>query len=964
MLKKIKEEQPQILTGEIGALLHDIGKCHPDFIWKNSREGGKDFQHGKIDKFLKFELVDLLRHRKFSFGSKEKLSDIYSVITEHHNDSYSNDLINLVRNCDQLDSADDKGVVRKEQSINSIIISTPFGYPKEIVDLNGLKSRLSELEERLIGILKDYIASRISLREFRKLIMDNLKVTFSHALGETRIPANDVTLWDHSYSTASLFKSVLCYIVLSEDSDLKGLKWRIFGVCWDGLGFIEKGRKIADILTRRQIIKDIKEKLKEMFEVEYPVGNAVYEDINGIYFTFPALEESKAVRLARECASVGLKEIFQISDQEIWPFFTLSRASRSLTILGRELKFASEKRNIPKMSPTLFVKGEESRESKQELIDYSLEILLKQEEICKENENCKKYCDICPICKIRSKDHKKEMCIKCNERRKGRLNSWLENRIDRTIWTDEVADINNRVALLTLSFNLDKWLDGKLVETIYSQTFEDWRNGKKYQKKKIINILNSYNIEQPGDSYINALKIAEWISKNPFRTEVKPLLECFLEDGSLNNIHTIDVIHNPQTILTYFFTQNPSPARLSRIWQETGEFWAEVLKRLTSGTRWKRLRFEIDFSQLKLKKDIEKNTPYILKFNDLEPDTLLVLHTEKGKFFTIESLEKFSTGEVKGLAAVQKMLKEEGFCWLAREDNPAENLLVENKASKQSVEENNFVAEDYYPFIEIVRTPLLFQIIVPALDAVKILEMITTMFNERFGKVIGKLPLNAGLLVANRKFPLYLLLEAGKRVLRSKEFQEPVLLDPWWDISNVKKDKFYSFYPLKKLNGDEHYTLDDIVPLSKGKAYALYPGYFDFELLGGNEDRYKLAYKDKRRVQEDYKLFSRRPYYLYQFKQMVDLWEILRNNLSTTQINFIERAITEKIKEWKGVEDFCKKDVFRGYVTATLQDAFGDRWFKLREETRCFILNSAMNNLLLDTIMLFRHVIKDREVDV
>jgi len=1014
MLKEINKEQPQILTGEIGVLLHDIGKCYPDFIRNHSLEGGKDFPHGKIDNFLKSELVDLLRHRKFNFKIKDKPSDIYSVITEHHNNSCSNNLIKLVQSCDRLDSADDKGVVRKKQSINNTIISTPFGYPKEMVDLNCLKSRLNELEERLIGILKDYISGRTPLKEFRKLIRDKLKVTFSYALGETRIPANDVTLWDHSYSTASLFKSVLCSMVLGETSEPEKLKWRIFGVCWDGLGFIEKGRKIADILTRRQIIEDIKEKLKEMFEVEYPVGNAVYEDINGIYFTFPALEKgNKAVELARECASEGLKVISRGSDQEIWPFFTLSKASRSLTILGGELKFASEKRNIPKRSPTLFITEKDCKQELIEIDDFMQMLPM--------HAGSRKGHDICPVCKIRSKFHRKEMCDECDERRKGRLKSWLEGSKENTIWTDEVADVNNSVALLTLSFGLDKWLDGTLVGTIYSQTFEDWLYTEKdgnsnidrlntvfdKLKKEIEDEINRkdkaikgmHKAKKPPWDRIKKmckekLQLQKRLKKLEILLEPKKetaylLLDEFLEllDEGEKKI-AADILNtffegiqisqenieerwenfssklsksDSKTALAALFTQNPSPARLSRIWRETEDFWAEVLKRLTSRTKWKRLRFEVDFSQLKLKHGIDKNTPYILKFNGLETDTLLVLYTEKGEFFTIESLEKFSTGKVKGLAAVQKILKEEGFYWLAREDEPDKNLLLgENKTNNQCVKEDSFATEEYYPFIEIVRTPLLFQIIVPALDAVKILEMITTMFNERFGKVIGKLPLNEGLLVANRKFPLYLLLEAGKRVLRNKEFQEPVLLEPWWDIGNVRNDKFYGFYPLKKLNESEHYTLDDIVPLSKGKAYALYPGYFDFELLSGNEDRYKLAYKDKKRAHEDYKLFSGRPYYLYQFKQMVDLREILRNNLSVTQINFIEQAITEKIKEWGKVEDFYKNDVFRKYALAILRDAFGDRWFKLREETRFFIENSAVNNLLLDTIVLFRHIIKEK----
>lgn len=469
----LENKRETILIGEIGALLHDIGKCHPDFIKGKSLEDERGLPHHAkdIDKILNSELLDLIKNEKFKIKINGKETDIYSIIKEHHNRNTDNDIIKLIQHCDRLDSADDKGIVRKKQPLEDTIISSPFGYSKEKIDLQCLEKRFEDLQDNLIVLFKNYISNdkendkenskRDKLTCFRESLISNLKTTFSHALGETRIPANDVTLWDHSYSTASQFKSVLATLVLGETPDSDKLKWRIFGISWDGINFINKGRKIAEIQARSQIIEDIKEELKGKFEDEIPIGNTIYEDKNGIYFTFPDLSNGKSKELAEECVKEGSKIIYNKSENELWPFFTLSKASRSLTILADELKFASKKINIPKMKPMLFVEGKEYK-----FFENPAFVMPKEGQ------------DICPVCRIRPKDKDKERCNICEERRKGRLAKWLEDR-ENTIWMDEVADKNNRIALISVNFNLHKWLDGTMIGTIYSQSFEDWLYGKK-----------------------------------------------------------------------------------------------------------------------------------------------------------------------------------------------------------------------------------------------------------------------------------------------------------------------------------------------------------------------------------------------------------------------------------------------------------------------------------------------------
>lgn len=950
LIQTIIDKKKDILTGEIGALLHDIGKCHPDFIGKNSIENtSKAFKHSKIDDFLNSNFISLIKNDKFKIEINNNETDVYKIITEHHRGNKY--IIELIKSCDHLDSADDKGIVRRKQSMDNIIISSPFGFPKEKIDLNCLQKRLDDLQSNLTGLFQNYIAESIDIDCLRKSVVNNLKTTFSHALGETRIPANDVTLWDHSHSTASLFKSVLCSMTLGENHNEENLQWRILGFCWDGIGFINKGKKIADILQRNEIIEDIKVNLQNKFENEIPIGNVIYEDNNGIYFTFPELNKNSE-ELAVECTKIGLKIIRDKSDNEIWPFFTLSKLSRSLTILDEELKFASQKRNVPKMSPTLF-------------IDRKVEKVLDSPDIPTLKDKDK--LDICPVCKFRAKPEKDERCDVCEGRRKGRLNEWHRNR-EYTIWLDEVANTNNRIALLTLNFDLEKWLDGTMIGTIYSQTFEDWKNSKKWSK------IENFSIEANKDSVyktIDEIKKLKGNDKEKEKEKAANLLDTFFEESiGLNSYSLEKHISNikekiaprnisKENLAWYLFTQNPSPARIYRIWKETKEFFDLIVNEIKSKiyqNKWKRIKFSVNYNDLKskLKQDatIKDNTPYIIKIKDLKPENLLVFHSTNGEFYTIETFEKYSCKEKSGIEVVKEAFSKEIY-WISTEDKPDSNLL---QNSQNITIENQTSEEYYYPFIEITKSPLSMRLIVPASDSISILELIVKLYNQRFEKVIGKLPLNIGLLVANKKFPLYVLLEAGDRMFRNKEFKDPESMDVWWDINGLRSDEYYSFYPVA--NKKDSYNLDDLARLSKGKKFVLYPGYFDFDLLLGTDDRYNIFYKDKKRAGKDYKLYSKRPYYFYQFVEMMDLWEILKNNISSSQINFIEEMFTNKLREWRNVSDANQEEVFTKFAEATIKDAFSEKWNNLRIETQNFILNSAYNGLLLDTIILFNHTIK------
>lgn len=983
----IKKKREMILIGEIGALLHDIGKLHPHFIKTQSIEDIKGLSHHArdIDQLMKAELIDFFKRINIKINT-ESMS-IYDAIRFHHDPT--NNLLKCLEKCDKKDSADDKGIVRRKQSLDSTWISSPFGHPKEKIDLNCLQKRFDDIQNNLIELFKNYACHYL-----RNTLIDTLKTSFSRALGETRIPSNDVTLWDHSYSTASLFKSLLAGKVCGGYFTCKNLKWRIFGICWNGVGFINKGKKVAEIESRNDVIENLKKELKKIFEEEIPIGNVVFEDTNGIYFTFPDLE--KVGDLAEECAKIALETIYKETQNELWPFFKLSKAVTTLTVISNMLKFASEKREIPKMTPVLFAEDKERHLENPVLPSFTVRE------------------SVCPVCGIRPMIKEKNRCEVCNERRKGRLSKWLSSRKE-TIWIDEVADKNNKIALISLNFFLDKWLDGTMVGTIYSQTFEDWLNKErsklyKTQKEKLNEIEDEIKnlrkeiegmkkakdperVKENIDEKLEKIKYLEQKKKDfsfllsPNKETIYKALDMFFEarsnndnktaaeilstffeeinlskdelDGHLNNIKErigTDQLTR-ENLATFLFTQNSSSARLYRIWHETEEFLnlvVEKIKNTVYSTKWNRVKFTIDTNEFsKLGKQIEPETPYIVRMENLNPPDFLVFHNKNGEFYTIESLEKYRFEDKTGLEAIKSVLKKDGIGHIEpEEDSKNSGNLIKSGEHLQVVKISE---EEYDPLIEINKSPLSLRLIVPAQDSMKIISLVTELYNEMFKRVIGKLPLNIKLLVAKRKFPLYLLLDAESRMLEGEEFKKQVAMYPWWNIK--RHDEFYGFYPVDSIENGKKYTIDDLNTISKEKIFYLYPGYFDFDLLLGNTDRYNIAYSEEEKVKradEIYRLFTKRPYYFYEISEILELWDVL-TDLTSSQIHFIEETLTLKIREWRDAKG--KEDVFTKFAQATLKDAFSDKWDKLRDETKRLLLKSACNGLLLDTINLFRRTL-------
>ena len=391
---------------------------------------------------------------------------------------------------DAVDSAVDKAGADEgglKQDIDDTRIATAFGYePKSLrIRTDKLKKVRHDYANDLALILQRIQTERANLTadptlssEFwQEMLYDGwqtadgheveglrklTETAFRQALGETRRAANDVTLWDHSFSVASLYKAAVAKILLEQARDssytfpeVKDIHWRLLRVGYDGLGYLEQAHHVTDLLGRKADLEEALDEVKRTLEVACPLGNEIYRDENGSAFLVPALDGDDKGREIIALVNDTVRQAFlKHLRGEVMPTLSLSqKPSQEATELGWLLA----QRAPLSAEPGLI------RQSWQGQVG----------------------AEICSICGVRpqgyvepdlpdfardpDKARKRHLCGVCLARRGRRSQDWARNKeglLARTIWIDEVADEHGRVALVVGRFGLENWLDGSYISSL------------------------------------------------------------------------------------------------------------------------------------------------------------------------------------------------------------------------------------------------------------------------------------------------------------------------------------------------------------------------------------------------------------------------------------------------------------------------------------------------------------------
>ena len=958
-LERLQQHRSLILTAEIAALLHLLGKLDGRFIEAESIEGGGHYDYqtfykgtvlegivkdSQLGNFLRSSLVRCLG------DGPQTLEPFF---TKHADGDHGQPQVNLLQQAHGIVSGLEKNLHKGtasylKQSRDRTFAATAFGYEFENLsekDLASIRDPLLPYLKAVLEKIRDQHAAmgKEEWWEFSSEVKVKLQLALSEGVGDTRRPVNEVTLWDQSYMTACLYKSALAELILTNPTSFdpkRKIKWRILAVGIDVLALLFRSIKIGDATGLRKTVTDALNAAQRLIETDLCLGNEIYRDTSGIYFSYPNIDDQAMEETIRE----KVHRIFADHDLEVSPAVGISGSSRSFLRLVESREKVLEEVSYP-VRGDLPIKGGVT------------------------------FGNVCPVCQLRLNGDPTErdrVCGVCQARRQGRQALWrgIASQGD-TIWLEEVADRHDRVVLLVAQFDLTPWLSGEYAETLRVQSIREWITHN--QADSEIRRLSSPEdllgqIEQHWTADLPLLKkIHAGYQGGPVGQQ---FYQDVVEERDVLGHANQAMIEGKQArlLLHYLFKKYPSPARIRRFWETTQDFWGSSLQKIRSGfsptyLRNRRLWIIPDTSASFVDGGLYDGTlnghPISLLWED-----------GSGRFLTVSNLE-WLAGEGETVEALALRLTR---------DHPALRLKAEGETRwvsdrVKSAEPAQGPLGAYWPVIPIVEFPSQFVVLLPAAQGLEAVQLLKRKYEIEMSKVRDRLPLHLGLVYFSKKMPLFTVLEAGRRMaevfaqgkpetwevkdsqpaspekVQRLELMREDGIAASWDMSygfgDPDREDWFTPYLRTECEGvadrphtfavsggPDHYRVH-VTELRPGNRIRIHPSRFTFLFLDISTRRFEAATRVRYLEDED---------------DLSSLWQTLKaRGLTDTQLHAGWSIIERARLEW-GIGP-----AFEQLVESALTNEWGLRGLDLAR-----MKQAIWTGLLDETMEIFPHIMKAR----
>ncbi|MCE7984167.1 MAG: hypothetical protein DYG89_23580 [Caldilinea sp. CFX5] len=384
----------------------------------------------------------------------------------------------LILSHGEISGAEKENVEAQQTPWEHLCVATAFGYEKTAVAPYVMAVERQQL-------LNDALSTCWALtQEERTNFLTTAETILKLGLGDTQWPINEINLWDYASTITALFKSSVAKAVFERKLPKLGdMRWRLLSIRYDGLGYLSQVHRISDLLARRDALNQALDAVQVIVEAELPLGNEIYRDENGSVLVVPSLasdtQELDFLQLytGEDRDSLVLERLLAHRfanaheksplDGELAPVIVLSGPLR-----GRELRLTeitdwhepplrSDLELLNKTWQEVEISGEICTVCGVRLQGYGPQHWKKHQH---ERHKTGEKPDSCQVCKAQER----AVCQTCEQRRADRSQTWATNTValTNTIWLDEVADVNGRAALVVGQFELNDWLNGRLVETM------------------------------------------------------------------------------------------------------------------------------------------------------------------------------------------------------------------------------------------------------------------------------------------------------------------------------------------------------------------------------------------------------------------------------------------------------------------------------------------------------------------
>jgi hypothetical protein len=806
---------------------HMVGKARSEFL----RYHGGDRVDYRYEKWHDYETPpfpwdDLLGWVRSCFQSKvpqDAWPGSFKEFTERHHERNPG-LLGLLQAGHGIVSGMEKNLPGETskylgQSVPHMWLSSPWGHPKrnllvdppEVLTPQGWRQVVAEIR-RVLEELRNLGTQDVQdvgewWRWREKAIGPDsfIRRAFLSTLAETRLPNNDVTLWDQSYVAAALFKSAVAGALLNSGFpwDWKSIaqilnqigvqiktrnwsqkqrfeelneddrriisaflkshtRWRLLTVAIGTEHYEARAVKIGDWTGMQAVLERFFEDVCKLIEVDLAVGSLLYRDSSAAVFSFPGERtDEKNVQAPwlkerewKEWLREQIDEIAERLDLETPPEVRLSKPTRSLVPMVGERAEAVKSTMVP---------------------------VHRAWNICwRTPEESQGY--VCPVCGVRCNGDptsKGKPCAVCRDRRHHRRDDWLSGRLGYdTIWFEEAADSNGRLAVLTLSLDLEPWLNGERVDSLRAQAISEWRRFNPTLEARgqvhpnpidpstpfdslftyIRNSLSSFN---PRDPVLSNLQEG-FPYERDWPTFFQKIVEDRVADPTDPKAPTWNNLSDDQCaawLAHQLFCKLPSPGRVYRFWREAIEFFEDLLR---------------EFRQIASRSD----NPWRVRRLLLIPDASTAHGWKDGMLYDgrwqgaqislvyVDALNGFVTASNLARLLKPEERKEvlQGQTIVVEEEDTFGQPVSLTVRSVKELSGNYAHLGVYYPVIPLEVSPLRFRVVLPLEAASECVDRAIAWWRERFARVWDRLPLRVGVVGFPRALSFQAVVEAVRNV--------------------------------------------------------------------------------------------------------------------------------------------------------------------------------------------------------
>lgn len=829
----LRQYRPLLLAMEAIGWFHMAGKARIEFLRRHGGENnGYDERHWHDLETPPFPWDTLLEWVKRLYGCgipNNAWPGSFSAFTEQHA-GRNPGLLGLLQAGHGIVSGVEKNLPTStsdylKQTIPHMWLSSPWGHPKrnllanppELLTPQGWQQLVGEIrrvleESRNLGTIgvsdvahwQDWRNRAIGEKSF-------VRRAFMSTLAETRLPNNDVTLWDQSYVAAALFKSAVAGGLLDNnfpwtDRGIKGkIKWRLLTIALGTEHYEARAVKIGDWTGAQGVIDEFFRRVAELVEVDTAAGSLLYRDSSAAVFSFPGERFDESVPASwvggwENWLQNQVEEIARNLELETPPFVRLSDPTRSLVPIVKELKQAMKKVAVP---------------------------VHKQWDV-HWNAPSETRGHVCPVCRVRlngDPTNKGKPCAVCRERRHHRRDAWLQGQLDYdTIWFEEVGDRNGRLALLTFSLDIEDWLNGNRVDSLRAQAIPEWvrfnpvldGTPNPIDQQRALESLRHYIHSRLATFNKNDPVLKNLQEGYKHENDWPSFFRKIVEDRA--DAPTWDTLNDDQRaawLAHQLFRKFPSPGRVYRFWRESEEFFHELLKEFRqiaarSENSWRVRR-------LVLVPDDNSGWRDLTLYNgrwEGRRISLVYVHS-LGGFVTAFNLARLLKPEDRK----EKFLEasRDNPIRLKHEDQPTfTNLDLVVQAVDELRTPHSHLGV-YTPVIPVEVSPLRFRVLVPLEAASECVDIAVSWWKERFSRVWDRLPLRIGVVAFPRMLPYQALIEATRNMEEALKGEEET-----WQVEEVERQAGVVALRLKRKDGK---SMLKIVPatMPDGRDDVFYP---------------------------------------------------------------------------------------------------------------------------------------------